>query len=148
MTRTIIARALRLSSINRPIASQQFQCQCPSYYAKRMASSNSTLQSDTISEVTAREKELTGLDQPRKGGPTAQAQKHAGEPLSGDAISAIHRGEKNVTFEDAPVPGGPTAFAQSAASSSTVSFHRAFIHERPTPNILNLSCHVLTLRPS
>lgn len=116
MSRSFITRALKLSSasVSRPIASQRVPC--PS--SVRMASSN--LNSNTISEVTAREKELTGEAQPVKGGPTAQAQKHAKESLSGAAISDITAGEKRVTGEDSPVPGGPTAFAQSQAT--TVSY--------------------------
>ena len=76
---------------------------------------STTLNSNTISKITEKEKELTGQDNPVKGGPTAQAQKHAGEQLSSDQISDITKGEKKITGMDRPVQGGPTSQAQSMA---------------------------------
>jgi len=73
--------------------------------------------SSTISQITQKEKELTGSDLPAKGGPTAQAQKHAGEVLTGNVISDITKGEKEVTGGER-VKGGPTSTAQSIASQS------------------------------
>ncbi|KAK4939710.1 hypothetical protein LTR10_020100 [Elasticomyces elasticus] len=81
-----------------------------------MASTGPTLDSNTISAITEKEKQLTGSDEPAKGGPTAQAQKHAGEPLSSNTISAITQGEKNITGDR--VAGGPTATAQSILTKS------------------------------
>ncbi|KAI1378993.1 hypothetical protein F4677DRAFT_410278 [Hypoxylon crocopeplum] len=78
--------------------------------------SGRTLNSDAISEITAKEKELTGAKRPVAGGPTAQAQKHANEPLTADVVSDVTQGEKNVTGRDTPTQGGPAALAQSMAS--------------------------------
>lgn len=75
------------------------------------------MDSTTISSVTGAEKELTGQDDPVKGGPTAQAQKHAGEPINSRTLHDITEGEKKVTG-DAPVKGGPTATAQSELGKS------------------------------
>ncbi|KAI0837992.1 hypothetical protein F5Y06DRAFT_296991 [Hypoxylon sp. FL0890] len=79
--------------------------------------SDRTLNSQAISEITAKEKELTGEKAPVAGGPTAQAQKHANEPITPEVISDITQGEKKVTGKDVPVSGGPAALAQSIASS-------------------------------
>ena len=68
--------------------------------------------SATISQIAEKEKELTGSDQPVKGGPTAQIQKHSGENLSGNIISDITQGEKEITSGER-VKGGPTSTAQS-----------------------------------
>ncbi len=78
--------------------------------------SNPVLDSQTISAITEKEKQLTGSDDPAKNGPTAQAQKHAGEPLNSATISAITQGEKNVIGDR--VKGGPTATAQSILTKS------------------------------
>lgn len=74
-----------------------------------------TLNSDTISKITEKEKELTGRQDAVKGGPTAQAQKHAGETLNSQTISDITKGEKAITGGER-VAGGPTSAAQSMAS--------------------------------
>ena len=71
--------------------------------------------SQTISRITQKEKELTGSNQPLKGGPTVQAQKHAGQTLTGDVISDITKGEKKLTGGER-VKGGPTSAAQSVAT--------------------------------
>ena len=71
--------------------------------------------SETISKITEKEKEITGQAQPVKGGPTAQAQKHAGEDLNSAVISDITAGEKEITGGER-VKGGPTSAAQSMAS--------------------------------
>ncbi|KAL0567945.1 hypothetical protein V5O48_014041, partial [Marasmius crinis-equi] len=76
---------------------------------------NPTLDAAKISEITQREKELTGQDAPVKGGPAANAQKHTGEPLGGDVVSDIAKGEANLTG-GGTVAGGPAAFAQSQAT--------------------------------
>ncbi|KAI1099270.1 hypothetical protein F4804DRAFT_322431 [Jackrogersella minutella] len=78
-----------------------------------------TLNSEAISEITAREKELTGEKRPVAGGPTAEAQKHANESVTAGVISDITQGEKHVTSKDGPVSGGPAALAQSMASAKT-----------------------------
>jgi len=75
------------------------------------------LDSATISKITEKEKELTGDAQPVKGGPTAQAQKHAGEAIGSENLHDITEGEKKVTGGDR-VKGGPTATAQSSLGQS------------------------------
>lgn len=75
-----------------------------------------TLDGQTISEITAAEKELTGQSRPVKGGPTAQAQKHAGEPINAETLHDITEGEKKVAGDR--VKGGPTATAQSELAKS------------------------------
>ncbi|KAI1629886.1 hypothetical protein EDD37DRAFT_74002 [Exophiala viscosa] len=82
----------------------------------RMASTGPILDSNTISAITEKEKQLTGSDEPAKGGPTAQAQKHAGEPLNSNTISSITQGEKKIAGDR--VAGGPTAAAQSILTKS------------------------------
>jgi hypothetical protein len=76
------------------------------------------LDSETISQVTAAEKDITGSARPVQGGPTAQAQKHANQPINSRALHDITEGEKKITGQDTPVPGGPTATAQSEVSKS------------------------------
>lgn len=75
-----------------------------------------TLDGPTISNITNKEKEITGDPRPVKGGPTAQAQKHVGEEITGSTVSAIVDGEKKVTGEGVPRAGRPTAYVQSLAS--------------------------------
>ncbi|KAF2635676.1 hypothetical protein P280DRAFT_473609 [Massarina eburnea CBS 473.64] len=75
------------------------------------------LDSDTISTITEKEKQLSGLDQPVKGGPTARAQQHAGEEITSQALHDITEGEKEVTGGER-VKGGPTAAAQSELAHS------------------------------
>lgn len=60
---------------------------------------------------------MTGEHQPTKGGPTAQAQKHAGEPITSEALHDITEGEKKVSGGDR-VKGGPTSTAQSELGKS------------------------------
>lgn len=81
------------------------------------------LDSETISSITSAEKELTGAARPVKGGPTAQAQKHAKEPVNPSAVSDITQGEKKVTGQDAPIAGGPAAMAQSMADQVCAPYH-------------------------
>lgn len=71
------------------------------------------LNSENISKITEAEKRITGSDEPAQGGPTAQAQKHAGQPLNRQTIHDITEGEKVITGSDEPMKGGPTAAAQS-----------------------------------
>lgn len=73
-----------------------------------------TVDSHIISEITHKESHLTHQPNPIKGGPTAQAQKHAGDTLSdGHIISDIAKAEEGITHHGGPVPGGPAAFVQS-----------------------------------
>ncbi|KAH9883446.1 hypothetical protein F4778DRAFT_788590 [Xylariomycetidae sp. FL2044] len=141
MSRHLLQRTLRLSSVNPHITIRQ------SIHITPFKMTTRNLNSNTISNITEKEKEITGNARPVKGGPTAQAQKHAGEPVSANAISDIteaayvqsiatnaaggngpHTGkldsstissitaaEKELTSEDAPVAGGPTAQAQKHA---------------------------------
>lgn len=77
---------------------------------------NRTVESDVISDITQREKDLTGQVNPVKGGPTAQAQRHVHEKLSdASVVSDIGKGEEAITHNGAPVAGGPAAAAQSQA---------------------------------
>jgi hypothetical protein len=78
-----------------------------------MAASNQTLNSDTISKITEKEKDITGQVDPVKGGPTAQAQKHADETINPQAVADITKGEQKITGKGGPTAGGPAATAQS-----------------------------------
>lgn len=89
----------------------------PFHSSAAAMSNNKNLDSETISEITRKEKKLTGESRPVKGGPTAQAQKHAGETVNADNISDITQGEKKITGEGAPVAKGPAAMAQSLSTS-------------------------------
>lgn len=75
------------------------------------------LDSDTISKITAAEKDITGADGPAKGGPTAKAQSHAGESIDSRNLHDITEGEKKVTGGER-VKGGPTSTAQSELAKS------------------------------
>ena len=75
------------------------------------------LDSNTISNITEREKGITGQDGPVKGGPTAKAQQHSGEPITSQALHDITEGEKKITGGER-VKGGPTSAAQSALGKS------------------------------
>jgi hypothetical protein len=76
-----------------------------------------TLDSSTLHKITEAEKQITGADGPVQGGPTAQAQKHANEPITSEALHDITEGEKKVTGGER-VKGGPTAKAQSELGKS------------------------------
>ena len=73
--------------------------------------------SETLSKISEAEKKLTGEPQPVKGGPTAQAQSHAKEPITSQALHDITEGEKMVTGGER-VKGGPTSTAQSELGKS------------------------------
>jgi hypothetical protein len=73
----------------------------------------SKVDSDLMEKMTREEKKITGQDNPVKGGPTAQAQKHANQPLTSDVIHDITRGEEKITGNPNPKPAGPTSTAQS-----------------------------------
>lgn len=75
------------------------------------------LDSDTISKITQEEKKITGKDGPVTGGPTAQAQKHANQPITSEALHDITEGEKKITGGER-VKGGPTSAAQSELGKS------------------------------
>nr|ABK26671.1 unknown [Picea sitchensis] len=75
------------------------------------------LDSDTLSKITDAEKKLTGEDGPVRGGPTAQAQSHAKEPITSEALHDITEGEKKITGGER-VKGGPTSQAQSELGKS------------------------------
>lgn len=82
------------------------------------ASSSGILDSNAISKIAEAEKMMTGSTDPIPGGPTAQAQKHANEPINRNALHDITEGEKKVTGKQGPVSGGPTATAQSELTKS------------------------------
>ncbi|KAI8966420.1 hypothetical protein F5Y11DRAFT_365237 [Daldinia sp. FL1419] len=113
MSRSVIANFFKLSNVGSRVAISR-----PTVPHTSIVANSRTLNSQSISEITAKEKELTGQDRPIAGGPAAQAQKHANEPLSSDVVSDVAQGEKKVTGRDAPVSGGPAALAQSIASST------------------------------
>lgn len=75
------------------------------------------LDAATISKITDAEKEITGSDEPAKGGPTAQAQKHVGENIGSDNLHDITEGEKKITGGER-LKGGPTSTAQSELAKS------------------------------
>ena len=66
-----------------------------------------------MSKMTEEEKKITGQDNPVKGGPTAQAQKHANQSLNSEVIHDITKGEEKITGNPNPTPSGPTSTAQS-----------------------------------
>jgi len=78
---------------------------------------NGRLDAATMRTITQKEREITGRDGPVRGGPTAQAQKHAGEPIGSAALSDITKGEKEVTGGER-IKGGPTSAAQSELGKS------------------------------
>jgi hypothetical protein len=73
----------------------------------------SKVDSDLMSKMTEEEKKITGQHNPVKGGPTAQAQSHANEPLTSDVVHDISKGEEKITGNPNPQQGGPTSKAQS-----------------------------------
>ncbi|KAK7744702.1 hypothetical protein SLS62_010121 [Diatrype stigma] len=89
--------------------------------------SNRTLDGPTISNITNKEKEITGEPCPVKGGPTAQAQKHSGEPITSETVSAVADGEKKVVGGDGPRAGGPAAYVQGLAIAAVVQRPRALL---------------------
>ena len=99
-------------------AQRQAQGRNPALETEAAAQPSGVLDAATISRVTAAEKPLTGHDGPVPGGPTAQAQRHAGEPLQGEAVADISQGERKITGLDAPVQGGPAATVQSDATKA------------------------------
>ncbi|KAI0853601.1 hypothetical protein F5Y00DRAFT_257621 [Daldinia vernicosa] len=115
MSRSVTTNIFRLPNISSRIAASSRPA-VPKILI--MTNNNRALNSQSISEITAREKELTGQDRPVAGGPTAQAQKHANQPVSSDVVSDVTQGEKRVTGRGVPVSGGPAAHAQSIASST------------------------------
>jgi hypothetical protein len=78
---------------------------------------NGVLDSETMATITEREREITGSETPVRGGPTAAAQKHAGEKIGSGVLSEITKGEKKVTGGER-VKGGPTSAAQSELAKS------------------------------
>ena len=76
-----------------------------------------------MSKMTEEERKITGQGNPVKGGPTAQAQKHANQPLNSEVIHDITKGEEKVTGNPNPMQGGPTSTAQSILTK-VCSFER------------------------
>jgi len=62
-----------------------------------------------------------GSQNPVRGGPTAQAQSNAGQPINSQTLHDITEGEKKVTGSERPVKGGPTSVAQSILSGVSFS---------------------------
>lgn len=86
----------------------------------------SKVDSGVMSKVTEAEKKITGQDIPVKGGPTAQAQSHANQPLNSGVIHDITKGEEKITGNPNPIKGGPTSVAQSILTK--VSFPSIVVH--------------------
>lgn len=106
----------RISSVNKVAVSRLSLAPITQrYFSARPATMAAILTSDNLSKITDAEKKLTGQDQPAKGGPTAQAQKHANEPITSQALHDITEGEKKVTGGER-VKRGPTSTAQSILS--------------------------------
>jgi hypothetical protein len=76
-----------------------------------------TLNSATMSKITAAEKQITGEDHAMNDGPTAKAQSHANEPITSQVLHEITEGEKKITGGKR-VKGGPTSTAQSELGKS------------------------------
>lgn len=108
MSQSLLTLARRTTSSLQPAIVRS------SFSTIRMASSK--LDSQTISNITSKESEITGSSQPVKGGPTAQTQKHVGEEVSGAAVSDIVKGEMKITGESGPRQGGPASTVQSQAT--------------------------------
>lgn len=82
------------------------------------------LDSQTISEITQKENEITHQSEPVKGGPTAQAQKHANQSISNpNVVADIVKGETKITQNDAPIAGGPAAKVMSEAAQAGNQVH-------------------------
>jgi hypothetical protein len=73
----------------------------------------SKVDSEMMSKMTEEEKKITGQNNPVKGGPTAQTQKHANQPLNSEVIRDITKGEEKITGDPNPMQPGPTSTAQS-----------------------------------
>ncbi|KAF2114626.1 hypothetical protein BDV96DRAFT_613241 [Lophiotrema nucula] len=83
----------------------------------QQSNSSGVLDSETISKITEKEKQLSGQEDPVRGGPTAQAQSHAREPITSQALHDITEGEKKITGGER-VKRGPTSAAQSELAKS------------------------------
>ncbi|CAG5181292.1 uncharacterized protein ALTATR162_LOCUS9689 [Alternaria atra] len=81
------------------------------------SSASGKLDSETLSKINDAEKKLIGEQRPVAGGPTAQAQSHAKEPITSETLHDITEGEKKITGGER-VKGGPTSTAQSELAKS------------------------------
>lgn len=115
-TTTSSSRAFRRTPVS--YTSRFARTSPASFHTSPPTMAQRTLDSQTISEITHKENELTGQPEPAKEGPTAQAQKHASDKLSAQRVSEIAKGEETITRKGGPVPGGPAAFAQSEAAQA------------------------------
>ncbi|KAK6072214.1 hypothetical protein SCUP515_07546 [Seiridium cupressi] len=116
MSRVLISRSLRLAqpTCAPRIATRATRLSsCFHTSAARSAAAN--LNPNTISAITEREKLITNADGPVPDGPTAQAQRHAGQPLTSAVISDIMQGEQLITGLNGPIAGGPAAYVQKIA---------------------------------
>lgn len=69
-----------------------------------------------VSDITCKEKQLTGENYPVKGGPTAQAQKHFGDEVDGRIVADVTKAKRKISdHPEGPVKGGPAALVQSVA---------------------------------
>lgn len=127
-TTHVVAMATRIISTSRFFPTHLFNSARPVSRSSRLQLSNSHLfscssplhrtmaskvDSNLMSKMTEEEKKITGQDNPVKGGPTAQAQKHANQPLTSEVIHDITKGEEKITGDPNPTQSGPTSTAQS-----------------------------------
>lgn len=119
-SRLFPAHVLSTASRSRPtITSSIHEYSSPKFHTSTPKMDQNNLDSDTISNITRKENQITGQPNPVKGGPTAQAQKHVNESLSDSkVVSDITKGEENITHHGGPVPGGPAAFVISQATQA------------------------------
>jgi hypothetical protein len=75
------------------------------------------LDSSTIPKNTTAKQNISGKEQPLQGGPTAQAQNHAGDNITSETLHDIAEGEKMITG-GGRVKGGPTGTTQSELGKS------------------------------
>lgn len=113
MAGKLISRSLHLapSAVAPRIASRTTGI-ASSFHTSNTKLSAVNLTPNTISAITAREKLITDVEGPVEDGPTAQAQKHAGQPLTSAIVSEIMQGEQLLTGLKGPIAGGPAAYVQ------------------------------------
>ncbi|KAG8165662.1 hypothetical protein KVR01_004214 [Diaporthe batatas] len=79
-----------------------------------------TVNSQIISDITNREKTLTSQDDPVKGGPTSQAQRHVHDNISSDSVvSGIAKGDNNGQKHTGTLDGQTISEINSAESKLT-----------------------------
>lgn len=122
MSRALAFRSLRLAQVlPGPLAVCRVTKATAAFHALPARRAAATLNSDIISQITDREKKITGKDGPSTGGPTAQAQKHVGQQLTSTIVLDIAKGEQVLTGRNDPTLDGPAAFVQSLFDSEATA---------------------------